>query len=161
MKRRLIKKKGDWCRECKRPMKIGWILKRGDPYIGNYEVKGKYPYCPICKSCFISYTLAVRDDEVKMQRVSELLLKNYPPDKYEYLSEEEVFKTERGKKYDPIYDEDESLLKHLRYVVFNIILEDNKRIYLKKSFEFYQHNWTGWFDITKSEKQKGKDRGDA
>lgn len=78
-------------------------------------------------------------------------MKNYPPDKYEYLSEEEVFQTQRKKitdKDDLLY-KDEDLLRHLRYFVFNTVW-DGKRIYLKKSFDIYQDNFTGWFDITKS-----------
>lgn len=161
MKKRLIKKIGYWCDECNRPMKIYQELKETSPYVGDLEVKGKYPCCPVCKTGFINYSLAINEEKMKMQRASELLLKNFPPDKYEYLSEEEVFKTERKKQYDPIYDKDETLLKHLRFFVFNIILEDNKRIYLKKSFDLYQHNWTGWFDITKPEKPEENDSGDA
>ncbi len=155
MRKRLVKKRADWRYDCKRPMKIGRVLKRCSPYIGAYEVRGRLPYCPLCKSCFISYTLGIREEEVQMRRASELLLKNYPPGRYEYLSEEEVFRRERKRKYDHIYDDDESLLKYLRYVIFNIILED-RRIYLKKSFDLHQHNRTGWFDITKPEEETGK-----
>ncbi len=153
MRKRLMKKVGDWCRRCRRPMKISRVWKRCSPYIGAYEVRGRLPYCPLCKSCFISYTLGIREEEVQMRRASELLLKNYPPGRYEYLSEEEVVQHEKKKRYDPVFDGKEKLfLGHIRLFIFNIILED-RRIYLKKSFDIYQHNRTGWFDITKPEEE--------
>ena len=56
-------------------------------------------------------------EEEHWKKAAELLLKNYPSDKHEYLSEEEVFQTQRKKitdKDDLLY-KDEDLLRHLRY----------------------------------------------
>ena len=154
MKKRLIKKIGDWCYECKRPMKIKFSFGENDPFIGYYEAKGKYTYCPICKQGWISYTLGINQEKEFQKKAAELLLKNYPPDKYEYLSEEEVFQTQRKKitDEDDLLYKDEDLLRHLRYFVFNTVWE-RKRIYLKKSFDIYLTNRKGWFDITKPEKE--------
>ena len=61
-----------------------------------------------------------------------------------------MFQTQRKKitdKDDLLY-KDEDLLRHLRYFVFNTVW-GGKRIYLKKSFDIYQDNFTGWLDITK------------
>lgn len=152
MKKRLAKKKGNWCNKCNRPLRVRSWLDENDPYIGFYRARGRCAFCPVCKNGWTSYKLGVNQELAFQKKAAELLLKNYPPDKCEYISEEEVFKHERAKPYGKPYVDmiptDSKLLSRIRYFIFNTFWE-GKRIYLKKSFDLYQDNRTGWFDITK------------
>ena len=145
MKKRLAKKKGNWCNKCNRPLRIRSWLDENDPYIGSYRARGRCAFCPVCKNGWTSYKFGVSKREEFEKKAAELLLKNYPPDKCEYLTEEELF---RDKIKNDKVCSNPVFLKRIRNRIFNMVWE-GKRIYLMKSFELYSKKRSGMFDITK------------
>ena len=86
-------------------------------------------------------------------------MKNYPPDKYEYLSENEALNQwiEKQTEKDPFFQIRKDFLwecdLHLivnRDFAFNTIW-NGERIFLKKSFDLFLETGNGFFDITKPE----------
>ena len=115
-----------------------------EDFLGSFILRGFHPVCP--NGCEELYTSKLANDERRMTeaRIQELLFKNYPPAKYEYIGMNEMAELEN-------ITIPELLERDLYFPVF-YLTRNHKRMYLKKSYELYKKNLisyhAGWFDIT-------------
>lgn len=114
-----------------------------EEFFGTFTLRGFHPVCP--NGCEHVYTAKLSRDErrIIIEKVRECLLKNYPPEKCEYLDATEIAELE-GKSVAEVLKRDE-------YGYFPVFFIDvnHRRLYLKKSYDLYRkHGFSGRFDIT-------------
>lgn len=120
------------CDECGAEM----IIKNSEmtieePFLGKFILSGYHPICP--NGCEEFYTSKMFKDEKNMikQRIQNLLLKNYPIEKYEYIRIDEMSKLEN-------VNIDELLKRDEEFFPIFYITKNKKRFYLKKSYDLYK-----------------------
>lgn len=119
-----------------------------EEFFGTFTLRGFHPVCP--NGCEDVYTSKLSGDErrIKKSRMREMLLKNYPPEKYEYFDINTLSELEK-KSIPELLERDEF------YFPIFFIDRDHKRLYLKKSYELYKrYGFNGWFDISVPEDEK-------
>ena len=80
--------------------------------------------------------------KMKEKRIQELLLKNYPPETNEYISEDEMCHLENCNLEDLLQN------TYFNRWVYHLDLNGSRR-YLKQSYEIYKRtNRPGFFDLT-------------
>ena len=130
------------CSDCGTQLVIRSFAKHHDRYLGDFAVPGTHPECPRCG--LARFPLGMYDVlfGMKEKRIRELLLKNYPPETNEYISEKEMCRLENC---DP-----EELLQNTCFNRWIYHLDLNgSRSYLKRSYEIYKRtNRPGYFDLT-------------
>jgi len=142
----------EYCDECGAKFEIkDRAMTIKEDFFGEFTLKGFHPVCP--NGCEELFTNKFFDDRKRMisERIHELLLKNYPLEKYEYISIDKMAELENCTV-------NELLNRPLwKFRVFYIVLK-HKRYYLAKSYELYKKDGhTGWFNLTCSElKQDNK-----
>ena len=118
-----------------------------EDFLGTFVLRGYHPVCP--NGCEEFYTNKMSRDERNMikSRAQDLLLKNYPPEKYEYIGINEMAELENVSIAE--------LLKRDLYFPVFYIVRNHERLYLRKSYDLYKTSavtyHAGWFDITKPE----------
>ena len=115
-----------------------------EEFLGTFTLHGYHPVCP--NGCEELYTSKMSNDERRMieARIQELLLKNYPPEKYEYIGINEMTELENISVSE--------LLERDLYLPVFYIVRNHKRLYLRKSYDLYKTSvityHAGWFNIT-------------
>lgn len=116
-----------------------------DQYLGKFITHGFHPVCVKCGEEFYTSDLMKKEKKLIKQKIQELLLKNYPPEKYEYISIDTISKNENI-SIDDLIKQDNCC-----FPIF-YITKNNKHFYLKKSYDLYKKSFikyhAGWFDIT-------------
>lgn len=144
LKRKLANKKErikNACYECGHQMTKNNVYTYHHKYLGDLTVFGEYKECNHCKKRFYGLDMIDICRKAEKERKKELLLKNYPPESNEYISEDEMCKLENCTK-------EELKNKYINDLVYNLEINGN-HLYLKKSYELYKEkNRPGWFDIT-------------
>ena len=113
-----------------------------EEFFGTFTLRGFHPVCP--NGCEDVYTSKLFRDErrIMKSRMQEMLLKNYPVDKYEYFGIETLAALE--KKSIP-----ELLKRDDLYFPIFFFSRNHRHFYLKKSYELYKREGVnGWFDIS-------------
>lgn len=116
-----------------------------EEFFGTFTLRGFHPVCP--NGCEDIYTSKLSKDEKRIMksRMQEMLLKNYPPEKYEYFDIDTLAELEK-KSIPELLERDEF------YFPIFFIDKNHKRLYLKKSYEIYKKEGVnGWFDIATPE----------
>ena len=113
-----------------------------EEFFGTFTLRGFHPVCP--NGCEDVYTSKLSKDErrIMKSRMQEMLLKNYPPEKYEYFDIDTLAELEK-KSIPELLERDEF------YFPIFFINRNHKHFYLKKSYEIYKKEGVnGWFDIS-------------
>ena len=130
------------CSDCGTQLVIREFAKHHDKYLGDFVVPGTHQECPRCGLVRFQGDMYNVLFKMKEKRIKELLLKNYPPETNEYISEDEMCHLENCNLED--------LLKnpYFNRWVYHLDL-NGSRSYLKRSYELYkQTNRPGFFDLT-------------
>lgn len=115
-----------------------------EEFLGKFTLHGYHPVCP--NGCEELYTTRMANDERRMieARIQHFLLKNYPPEKYEYIGINEMAELENVSITE--------LLERDLYLPVFYIVRNHERLYLRKSYDLYKTSaityHAGWFDIT-------------
>lgn len=121
-------------RFCKRPQEN---VTEYSEYLGDYVVEGQFWVCPSCGEFRIRYLDSM---DAYRRHLRRLLLKEYPPDGNEYLTDDQIQPCPGEEELDG--DAWKESIFHTEY--------DGREIYLKKSYDLYQRTGYGLFPLVET-----------
>lgn len=132
------------CYECGNETIVKNVYHYEDEYIGKYNVDDcEYEYCEKCGSEYVPLKTAIKIENFEKNKRKELLSKNFPIDKNEYLSANDIAKMENCNEKDILNN------KAFNIWVYYIDFKDTK-MYLKKSYDIHKKTGNiGFFKIYK------------